>query len=173
MAEGMDLSRFTWLTSREPPPFPTQKHAGLVLDVTLGSLRDTFEFAWRLIVANGKRTLRDVPLRTDSKHLRQRSSFRSWTLAWRTMSFTGEGSESEIEEEATGCSALFALAEHPKLVRQGGVAWLISDLMFVDPRRPGACEYLTLKGGGRGHLELSKWWNSLDYRSPRMIRTPS
>lgn len=123
-AKGIDFAKFSWIGSEVAPEFdPNDPETVVVLDATLGTLQETFEFVWAW-TADGQEKqwrwefLASVPTKLA---LLDGLEFAPHTLRWvRIKLDTNVGSKPiDVRNAQTspGCALLFMSAEHPKRIK--------------------------------------------------------
>lgn len=122
--QGIDFSSFRWIGSEQPPDFDqNDPKSVIVLDATLDTLQNTFEFAWAWASACQEGSCRYEGVLSDpaSLALVAGMKFMPWTIAWRTIkldTFVGEiPMDVRRAREVPGCALLFMAAEHPAWIR--------------------------------------------------------
>jgi hypothetical protein len=133
-AKGIDFGQFSWVGSEQAPEFdPNDPETVVVLDATLYTLKDTFEFAWAWTADGQEKRYRWEGVVTDAKKLRLLSDdreddaegdgpeFKSFTLRWvRIKLDTNVGKKPcDVRDPkvSPGCALLFMSAEHPERIR--------------------------------------------------------
>jgi len=132
-AKGIDFTKFSWVTPEHAPDFTDDEEVAVVLDATLGTLKDTFEFAWRWTVDGQEDEWRYEGMVSDANKLRllsdkrpdeaegDSSDFEPWTLAWRRIKLKANVGKKpcDIRDDKTspGCAMLFVAAQHPERIK--------------------------------------------------------
>lgn len=134
LEKGIDCGRFVWVGSEAPPKFdPDDPETVVVLDATLGTLQETFEFAWKWAAERQEDQWRWDGLRSDQKHLRLLSDnrsddaegdspeFKPWTLKWVRIKLDANVGKRPIDvrnvKTSPGCALLWMAAEHPERIK--------------------------------------------------------
>jgi hypothetical protein len=132
-AKGIDFTKFSWVTPETALDFTDDEEVVVVLDATLDTLQNTFEFAWGWTVEGQEDKWRYEGMVSDSKKLRLLSDdreddaegdgadFKPWTLAWRRIKLNANIGKKpcDIRDAKTspGCALLFVAAEHPERIK--------------------------------------------------------
>ena len=121
----IDYNRFSWKTGGRPPEFdPNDPEIVVVLEATLGSLRQTFDFAWEWIKDVHETQEREPELSSNPRFLESLRSieFAPWTIAWRRIKLNANLGKNPIDcseaEASPGCALLFVAAQHPEWIKQ-------------------------------------------------------
>ena len=131
--KGIEFTKFSWIGSQTPPEFTDDHEVVVVLDATLDTLQNTFEFAWAWTVDGQDDSWRWDGVLSGSQHLRllsdersldaegDHSSFLPWTLSWRKIKLNtniGKCSKDVRNPETSlGCALLWMSAEHPERIK--------------------------------------------------------
>lgn len=132
--EGIDFGKFLWVGSEQAPEFdPNDSEMVVVLDATLDTLQNTFEFAWEWTVGGLDGKWRWDGMISDAKKLRLLSDnrpddaegdgddFKPWTLTWRRIKLNTNVGKKPIDvrdpKSSPGCALLFVSAEHPARIK--------------------------------------------------------
>lgn len=133
--KDIDFDKFSWIGSKLAPDFdPDDPETAVVLDVTLGTLADTVDFAWAWTADLQKTSRRtDNMMSVDHNKLRLRSDkryadahgdgpeFTPYKLRWVRIKLdtnVGEVLYRALDEkESPGCALLFMAAQHPERIR--------------------------------------------------------
>lgn len=133
-AKDIDFGKFAWIGSEAAPEFdPKDPETVVVLDATLDTLKNTFEFAWAwtkdgqedgwryegmLSDANKLRLLSDD---RDDKAEGDGSEFKPWTIRWVRIKLDTHVGKKPLDvrkvETSPGCALLFMSAEHPERIK--------------------------------------------------------
>jgi len=133
-AQGIDFGKFSWVGSEQAPDFnPNDPETVVVLDATLDTLQNTFEFAWTWTVEGQDDRWRNEGMLSDAKKLRLLSDdrkdeaegdgtkFKPYTLCWVRIKLDVNVGEKPIDvrnsKSSPGCALLFMSAEHPARIR--------------------------------------------------------
>ena len=133
-AKGIDFGKFSWVGSETAPEFdPNDPETVVVLDATLDTLQNTFEFAWEWTVDGQDDNRRWDGMISDVKKLRLLSDnrpddakgdspdFKPWTLSWRRIKLDTHISKKPVDvrdpKSSPGCALLFMSAEHPERIK--------------------------------------------------------
>ncbi|HEU0050630.1 MAG TPA: hypothetical protein VFQ60_01065 [Patescibacteria group bacterium] len=131
--KGIDLARFSWLGFPAAIPHfdPNDPETVVVLDATLGTLRETFEFAWQWAKdgqedsGRSNRMISPAKIRLLSDERPDDAEgdgpdFTPWTLSWRRIKLdtnVGRRPFDVRDPKSPGCALLFMAAEHPKRIK--------------------------------------------------------
>jgi len=132
--KGIDFSKFSWIGSEVAPDFdPNDPETVVVLDATLATLRQTFEFAWEWTKDGQDDSWRWDGMVSDASKLRllsddrpdddegDGSDFKPWTLSWRRIKLNVGVNKNPIDlrnpKSSPGCALLFMSAEHPARIK--------------------------------------------------------
>lgn len=123
--KGFLVSQFTWTGPREAPEFDSRDaETVVVLDVTLGSLGETFEFAWDWAVAVQGKSWRWEVFRTADDRLRLlqgAEAFQPLTFRWRRIKLDAHADERPLDvrdpHSSPGVALIHLAAQHPQRVR--------------------------------------------------------
>jgi hypothetical protein len=123
--KGIDFGKFSWDGSEQAPEFdPNDPETVVVLDATLGTLQETFEFAWQWTVDGQEdkwrwRGLDSAPERLAL--LDDGIEFEAWILKWVRIKLDAHvgTNPSAVRDAKTppGCALLFMSAEHPERIK--------------------------------------------------------
>jgi hypothetical protein len=139
-AKGIDFGRFTWVGrngdnhSEHAPEFDSNDpETVVVLDATLETLQNTFEFAWEWTIDGQDDKWRWDGMISDQKKLRLLSDdrpddaegdgpdFKPWTLSWKRIKLDTNVGSKPIDvrdpKSSPGCALLFMSAEHPARIK--------------------------------------------------------
>lgn len=123
-AKGIDFGKFSWVGSEAAPEFdPNDPETVVVLDATLDTLKNTFEFAWAWTVDGQEKQYRWEYTASDPERLALLDGleFVPYTLRWvRIKLDTNVGSKpTDVRNAKTspGCALLFMSAEHPERIK--------------------------------------------------------
>ena len=133
-AKGIDFGKFSWVGSEQAPEFdPNDTEMVVVLDATLDTLQNTFEFAWEWTKDGQDDSGRWEGMVSDASKLRLLSDdrpddakgdgpdFKPWTLSWRRIKLNVGVSEKPVDlrdpKSSPGCALLFMSAEHPARIK--------------------------------------------------------
>jgi hypothetical protein len=129
-AKGIDFDRFSWIGSEVAPDFdPNDAETVVVLDATLDTLQNTFEFAWAWTVDGQEGEYRYEGVASDSDRLALLDGleFKPWTLRWVRIKLNTNVGSKPIDvrdpEASPGCALLFMSAEHPERVKVTDDEW--------------------------------------------------
>lgn len=134
IGNGIDFNNFSWLGSETAPDFdPNDPETVVVLDATLDTLQNTFEFAWAWMADWQMGNHRSHDMLSDQKSLRLLSDerdngsegdgldFKPWTLTWRRIKLDvnigKKPSKTRTSKSPPGCALLFMGAEHPHRIK--------------------------------------------------------
>jgi len=134
VSRGIDFGRFTCVGSQYAPDIdPNDPETVVVLDATLDTLQNTFEFAWEWTADGQNDKWRYDGMISDSKNLRLLSDerpddaegdspdFKPWTLSWRRIKLDTNVGKKPIDvrdpKSSPGCALLFMSAEHPARIK--------------------------------------------------------
>lgn len=133
-AMGIFFGKFSLVGSMAPGEFdPDDPETVVVLDATLDTLQNTFEFAWAWTVDGQEGAIRSDGLQSDAKHLRLRwddrpddaegdgPDFKPWTIQWVRIRLNESVGKKPIRNavagSSPGCALLFMSAEHPERIK--------------------------------------------------------
>lgn len=132
-AKGIDFGKFSWIGSEVAPDFdPNDPETVVVLDATLDTLQNTFEFAWAWTVDGQDDKRRYEGMLSDAKKLRLLSDdrkddaegdgpeFKPYTLRWVRIKLdtnVGKKPNDVRNPKSPGCALLFMSAEHPARIK--------------------------------------------------------
>ncbi|MBU1348462.1 hypothetical protein KJ781_00120 [Patescibacteria group bacterium] len=133
-SKGIDFGKFSWVGSEQAPDFdPNDPETAVVLDATLDTLQDTFEFAWEWTKDGQEDSWRWDGMVSDAKKLRLLSDdrpddeegdspdFKPWTLRWVRIKLDTNVGKKPIDvrdpTSSPGCALLFMSAEHPARIK--------------------------------------------------------
>lgn len=133
-AKGIDFGKFSWVGPETAPDFdPNDPETVVVLDATLDTLQNTFEFAWEWTKDGQEDSWRWDGMVSDAKRLRflsdERSDdaegdgpdFKPWTLSWKRIKLDTFVGKKPIDvrdpKSSPGCALLFMSAEHPARIK--------------------------------------------------------
>lgn len=132
--KSIDFGKFSWVSSEQAPEFdPNDPETVVVLDATLDTLKNTFEFAWEWTVDGQEDKWRWDGMVSDQKKLRLLTDerpddaegdgpeFKSWTLSWRRIKLDTNIGKKPVDvrdpKSSPGCALLFMSAEHPARIK--------------------------------------------------------
>jgi len=132
--KDIDFGKFSWVGSEQAPEFdPNDPETVVVLDATLDTLQNTFEFAWEWTVDGQDDKWRWNGMLSDQKKLRLLSDdrkddaegdgpeFKPWTLSWRRIKLNVGVNKNPVDlrnpKSSPGCALLFMSAEHPARIK--------------------------------------------------------
>ena len=131
--KGVDFGKFSWVGSEQAPEFdPNDPETVVVLDATLDTLQNTFEFAWGWTVDGHDDKWRYDGMLSDQKKLRLLSDdrkedadgdgpeFKPYTLRWVRIKLDTNVGKKPIDvrdPKSPGCALLFMSAEHPARIK--------------------------------------------------------
>ncbi len=133
-AKGIDFGKLSWVGSEQAPEFdPNDPETVVVLDATLDTLQNTFEFAWLWTIDGQDDKWRWDGMISDSKKLRLLSDgreidaegdspeFKPYTLRWVRIKLDMNVGKKPIDvrdsKSSPGCALLFMSAEHPARIK--------------------------------------------------------
>lgn len=124
-AKGYDPSQFTWIGPEICPfNYTDDPEVVIVLDITLGTLEETFEFAYTW-AATGQRMSRWVQFEAGNlkiRILKGAEPFQPFTLRWRQIDIGTNMNRKPCEirdpKRSPGVALILMLAEHPLIARQ-------------------------------------------------------
>lgn len=132
--KSINFGRFSWVGSERAPEFDSNDpETVVVLDATLNTLKNTFEFAWEWTVDGQEDKWRWDGMVSDQKKLRLLTGaqpgpdaqgdgpeFKPWTLSWRRIKLdtnVGKKPCDIRDSKSPGCALLFMAAEHPARIK--------------------------------------------------------
>ncbi|MBT4857281.1 hypothetical protein HON52_03795 [Candidatus Uhrbacteria bacterium] len=143
--KSINFDRFTWDGSENPPEFDMDDpETVVVLEASLGSLRETHEFAseW---AGDGQETYHpDEDIITDQSGLRLlkgSEEFQPWTLRWRRIKldvniYKGVD-EVRDPKRSPGIALIYVAAQHPQRMKEilthSRMGWSIPGLEYRTP----------------------------------------
>lgn len=117
------VARFSWAGYSKPPAPSKKREVATVLDIQLGTPRETFAFAltW---AAHGKEVdYLDMNQGDRFEPIPGAEEFTPWTMQWRRLRLdraVGDDTHKKLApEKALGATGLFVAAQHPERIRQG------------------------------------------------------
>ncbi|MBI2551866.1 hypothetical protein HYW17_01020 [Candidatus Uhrbacteria bacterium] len=133
-AKDINFGKFSWVGPETAPDFdPDDPETVVVLDATLDTLQNTFEFAWAWTVDGQDDKWRWDGMVSDASKLRLLSDerpddaegdspeFKPWTISWRRIklnTFVGKKpGDVRNAKSSPGCALLFVAAEHPARIK--------------------------------------------------------
>ena len=123
-AKGIDFGRFSWVGSETAPEFdPDDPETVVVLDATLDTLQETFEFAWEWTVDGQDDKWRYEGMFSDAEKLALLDGleFKPFTLRWVRIKLDTNVGKRPIDvsdpKSSPGCALLFMSAEHPARIK--------------------------------------------------------
>jgi len=154
-AKNIDFGRFSWGGPEAAPDFdPNDHETVVVLDATLDTLQNTFEFAWEWTVDGQEYSSRGEAFM--QKKLRLLSDerpddaegdspdFKPWTLSWQRIKLDTniDKKPSDVRNSnSPGCALLFMTAEHPERIKatdyQTCFPFWLPGLKWTDSTLPG------------------------------------
>ena len=130
---GIDFGRFSWAGSQEAISFTDDPEEVVVLDVTLDTLQETFEFAWEWAKDGQDGSWRWEGLLSKPDRLRLlegSDTFVPYMLRWRRIKLnTNIGKKPEDVRNpkmSPGVALVFVAAQHPARVKATGIAFALS-----------------------------------------------
>ncbi len=122
--KDIDFGKFSWDGSEQAPEFdPNDSETVVVLDATLGTLQETFEFAWEWVVdgQEDKRRWDGLDSAPEKLALLDGIEFKAWTLRWVRIKLNANVDKKpgavRNAKTSPGCALLFMSAEHPERVK--------------------------------------------------------
>jgi hypothetical protein len=144
--KGFTVDQFTWIGPKEAPDFdPRDPETVVVLDVTLGTLQETFEFAYEWAAEgqeNGGWRWDDLNTDPDKFRLLQGSeAFKPMTLRWRRIKLNANVGKKPIDmrspDTSPGAVLVLVAAQHPARVKatdyKTRVGWCVPGLECTAP----------------------------------------
>lgn len=143
--KGVDVAQFKWKSPEQAPDFdPNDPETVVVLDMTLGSLQETFEFAWEWVKDGQESDWRWDGLSTDADKLRLldgSDAFEAYILRWRRIKLNTNVGKKPIDvrsvQTSPGLALLFVAAQHPARVKatdyEKRFGWFIPGLECTTP----------------------------------------
>ena len=123
-AKGIDFGKFSWVGSEQAPEFdPNDPETVVVLDATLDTLQNTFEFAWAWTVDGQDDKWRYNSMISDAEKLALLDGleFKPYTLRWVRIKLDTNVGKKPIDvrnpKSSPGCALLFMSAEHPARIK--------------------------------------------------------
>lgn len=123
--KGFPVDQFTWIGPKEAPDFDLRDpETVVVLDVTLGTLQETLEFAWDWAVEGQEDSWRWEGLETIPDKLRLlegSEAFQSMTLRWRRIKLNVNVAKAPKDvrdpKSSPGLALILVAAQHPQRVK--------------------------------------------------------
>ncbi|OGL66998.1 hypothetical protein A2856_00725 [Candidatus Uhrbacteria bacterium RIFCSPHIGHO2_01_FULL_63_20] len=122
--KGIDFDRFHFVGSETPPEFTDDPEVVVVLDATLATLQETFEFAWEWTKDGQHDSYRWDGLNTDPAKLRLlegAEAFEPFTLRWRRVKLDANVGKKPVNvrdpKRSPGVALLFVAAQHPERIK--------------------------------------------------------
>jgi hypothetical protein len=123
-AKDIDLGKFSWIGSQVAPEFDTDDpEVVVVLDTTLNTLQNTFEFAWAWTVDGQDDRWRWDGMVSDHEKLALLDGleFKPYTLRWVKIKLNTNIGKRPIDvrnsKSSPGCALLWMSAEHPVRIK--------------------------------------------------------
>ncbi|MFA5945995.1 MAG: hypothetical protein WC802_03755 [Patescibacteria group bacterium] len=122
--KGVDVKKFSWAGPEKAPDYNENTDTALVLDATLGTLKETFEYAWEWACDGQDKNWRLPGLSSDTDKLEiipDAEPFCPWTLRWRRIRLNagiGQVPTSIEAKKSLGTALLFVSAQHPERIRK-------------------------------------------------------
>ena len=122
-AKGVDFTKFSWVGSEQAPDFTDDEEVAVVLDATLDTLQNTFEFAWEWTKDGQADSWRWEGMLSDEDRLTLLDGleFKPWTLTWRRIKLDANVGKKPCDvrdsKTSSGCALLFMSAEHPERIK--------------------------------------------------------
>ncbi len=123
-AKGIDFGKFSWVGSMQAPDFDqNDPETVVVLDATLDTLQNTFEFAWEWTVdgQEDKRRWKGMVSDAGKLALLDGLEFKPHKLRWARIKLDTNVDKKPIDvrdpKSSPGCALLFMSAEHPARIR--------------------------------------------------------
>lgn len=123
-SKGVDFGKFSWVGSEQAPEFdPNDPETVVVLDATLDTLQNTFEFAWAWTVDGQDDKWRWEGMISDAEKLALLDGleFKPYTLRWVRIKLDTNVGKKPIDvrdpKSSPGCALLFMSAEHPARIK--------------------------------------------------------
>ena len=120
----IEYKKFSWVGSKFAPEFdPNDPEMVVVLDVTLDTLQNTFEFAWAWTVDGQDDSWRYEGMLSDADNLALLDGleFKPYTLRWVRITLDSNVGKKPIDirdpKSSPGCALLFMSAEHPARIK--------------------------------------------------------
>lgn len=117
------VARFSWVGNSQPPAPSKKPEVATVLDIQLGTPRETFTFALSWAAHGKKVDYMDVEQDDGFDAIPGAEEFTPWTMQWRQLRLdraVGEDTHKKLApEKALGATGLFVAAQHPERVRRG------------------------------------------------------
>lgn len=117
------VARFSWAGNSQPPAPSKKPEVATVLDIQLGTLRETFTFALAWAAHAKEVDYLEVNQSDRFESIPGAEEFRPWTMQWRQLRLdraVGDNTHKKLApEKALGVAGLFVAAQHPERVRQG------------------------------------------------------
>lgn len=125
LEKGIDIQRFTWLSSDVPPEFnPKDKELAVVLEVTLSDFNETFSFVWEWASSRFQESEIDEGFGVLRRSMKQMpgQTFQPWTIRWSQIKLDaykkGRVRDVRTVERSPGLGILFLAAEHPRRIER-------------------------------------------------------
>lgn len=173
--KGIDFGKFTWVGSEQATDFdPDDPETVVVLDATLGTLQETFEFAWAWTVdgQEDKWRLDSLDSASEKLALLDGIEFKAWTLKWVRIKLDANVGKKpgavRNAKTSPSCALLFMSAEHPERIKatdyEKRFGFYLPGLKCTVPGGdPGAgVPYVDFYRGHR-RVELDASWCEFDY----------
>jgi hypothetical protein len=122
--KGIDFGKFSWISLQTAPGFyPNDPEVVVVLDATLDTLQNTFEFAWAWTVDGQDDRWRWDGMVSDHEKLALLDGleFKPYTLRWVKIKLNTNIGKRPIDvrnsKSSPGCALLWMSAEHPARIK--------------------------------------------------------
>lgn len=119
---GYHPEKFEWMGNKEKPK--GSEGCLVVLDITLGTLQETFEFAWDWIKNTQEDNWRWSEVKSDPAHLcllEGSESFKPFTLRWRVIEMNANIGKAPRDvrdpKRSPGVALLFFAAQYPDYIK--------------------------------------------------------
>jgi hypothetical protein len=119
----IDFDKFSWIGSETAPEFTDDPEVVVVLDATLDTLQNTFDFAWAWAVdgQDDKWRWEGMVSNPEKLVLFDGLEFKPYTLRWVKIKLNTHIGKRPIDvcnpKSAPGCALLFMSAEHPARIK--------------------------------------------------------
>lgn len=173
--KGIDFGKFAWVGSELAPEFdPDDPETVVVVDATLGTLQETFEFAWEWAAdgQEGKWRWDGLDSAPEKLALLGGIEFKPWTLRWVRIKLDANVGKkpSAVRDAKTspGCALLFMSAEHPERIKATDYVkrfgFYLPGLKCTLPdSAPWARVPYVYFYRGNGRVKLDAYWCENDY----------
>lgn len=174
--KGIEFGKLSWIGSEQAPDFdPRDPETVVVLDLTLGTLQATSEFAWEWAKDGQESSSRWEGILFDPGKLRLlegSEAFQPFTLRWRRIKLNTNVNKKPMDvrspQTSPGVALLFVAAQHPQRVKatdyEKRFCWYIPGLeCSVPDDDPWRCVLYIYFDRDDRQLRLNAGWCSVSH----------